>query len=557
MENKIITEEDFWECTGGMMPAPFQSGQKLVYTNGNKAKKYITKADKSTLSWVDYGCKKLMLLYAIAAAIAAAIACLCAATGGAALIAICAIASAVGAAWGAVVGSLICGQMVAMAREWLTSKDDFQILGIHTITGKDKMICNAFTFIGMSPEFISYKPNVKSWSQAISLGVANFIGEVLKGMMAGACIGAAAAAISGIATAATSGGWAGVGKAVLGFIKSVPTNFIVNIAESISGIGLALRGTMSAQSALATYGELGEETTKEDINNALTQGFFAMEIGTYESGKNIVSGNGTLEDYAGLALNFTPAGKGVRDLFPHSPGSQRMGIVPESFANKMDADSGSGRVPDADTAGKKSTTDAETSNKPDEDGMNVKKQGRSGKKAEGQDGKAYEKKLPEPEFELYTTQDGTTVKRLKPDFEYESNRYQYKTDAQGRIIEANGNLRLEKGGRNNYAQRTVGKNDGRLAGDHGGHIFGDQFGGSGGKENMVPMDGETVNNYHKGEYGQMEQRWAEELSNGSEVEVTVKNRYSDDTSRPSHFEVTETIDGETSTTVIINTTPSP
>jgi hypothetical protein len=265
MENKIITEEDFWECSGGLIPAPFQSSQKLVYTNGGKAKKYITKQDKSTLNWIDFGCKKLMLLYAIAAALAAAIACLCAATGGAALIAICALAGAVGAAWGAVVGSLICGQMVSIAREWLTCKDDFQILGIPTITGKDRMICNAFTFIGMSPEFITYKPNVKTWSQALSLGAANVIGEIFKGMMAGACIGAASAAIYGLSTAAVSGGWAGIGKAVLGFIKSVPKNFLVNVVESVSGIGLGIRGAMSAQSALATYGELGEEATKEDI----------------------------------------------------------------------------------------------------------------------------------------------------------------------------------------------------------------------------------------------------------------------------------------------------
>lgn len=390
MENKIITEEDFWECSGGLMPAPFQSTQLIAYTNGTKAKKYIIQTDKSTLSWVDFSCKKLMLLYAVVAAIAAAIACLCVATGGAALIAICAIAGAVGAAWGAVIGSLICGHMVAMAREWITSKDDFQILGIHTITGKDEMVCNAFTFIGMSPETITYKPNVKSWSQALSLGAANFIGEVFKGMMAGACIGAAAAAISGIATAAASGGWAGVGKAVLGFIKSAPTNFIVNLAESISGIGLAMRGVMTAQSGLATYGELGEDMTQEDLNNAMTQGFFAMEIGTYESGRDILTGNGDAEDYVGLALNFTPAGKGFRDIIPHNPKYQKMGIVPENFANKMDFDSGKkGGVPDAET-GKKTTTDAETSKKPD-DNLVVKKQGGSNKKTKGKDGKAYEK----------------------------------------------------------------------------------------------------------------------------------------------------------------------
>lgn len=265
MGNKIITEEDFWECTGGLMPVPLQSSQRLVYTNGRKAKKYITLADKSTVSWVDFGCKKLMLLYAVIAAVAAAIAALCAATGGAALIAICALAGAAGAMWGAVVGSLLCGQLAAMARVWCSSKDDFQILGINTITGKDTMQCLAFTFIGQNPETITYKPGVKSWSQALATGAANLIGGLFEGMMYGACIGSAFAAGAALAGGASAGGGlAGMGRVALNFIKSIPRNILTNIAESYSAMGMGMRGVMSAQSALTTYGELGDEMTRED-----------------------------------------------------------------------------------------------------------------------------------------------------------------------------------------------------------------------------------------------------------------------------------------------------
>lgn len=161
------------------------------------------------------------------------------------------------------------------------------------------------------------------------------------------------------------------------------------------------------------------------------------------------------------------------------------------------------------------------------------------------------KRLPGPEFEMHTLSNGNKVKRLKPNFEYESNGYRYKTDAQGRIIEVNGNLKLTKGGRNNYAQRTVGKNDGRLPNDQGGHLIGDQFGGSGGRENLVPMD-KGVNNYNKGQWGQMEKKWSESLKNGKEVDVKIEPQYTDNTNRPSSFKVTQKIDGKTKRITVQN-----
>lgn len=67
MGNKIITEKDFWICTQGNVPAQLQGTRE-----GSKKKsgeKYITVEDKATSSWIDFGCKKYMLLMSIVAAV--------------------------------------------------------------------------------------------------------------------------------------------------------------------------------------------------------------------------------------------------------------------------------------------------------------------------------------------------------------------------------------------------------------------------------------------------------------------------------------------------------
>ena len=65
MGNKIITEKDFWMCTGGNMPAQLQSTQ--LSTKKKDGKKYITLSDTATSSMMDFGCNKLMLIMAIVA----------------------------------------------------------------------------------------------------------------------------------------------------------------------------------------------------------------------------------------------------------------------------------------------------------------------------------------------------------------------------------------------------------------------------------------------------------------------------------------------------------
>ncbi|RAV29186.1 hypothetical protein [Sinomicrobium soli] len=304
MGNKIITEKDFWMCSMGNVPAQMQGTRKG--TKKASGEIYITVEDTSTSSWIDFGCKKLMLLMALAAAAAvvalAVIGVLTVATGGAALIALGAVAGLVGAAIGAVAGGLMCGQKIASKREWSGSKSNFISQGSATITGDHTMVCAA-------GGTVSFAPQIKNWGQAIALGSANYIGGLMEGMMAGAAVGMGGAALSGGASALAGGGIRGLGQVSLNFVKSMPRNFAVNAIESVSKVGLAIRGVLGAQNAAATYGETGS-TSIGDVG----KGIFGMEIGVYESAGNILSGHGTWQDYVGMAMMVAPVGQGKRDL---------------------------------------------------------------------------------------------------------------------------------------------------------------------------------------------------------------------------------------------------
>ena len=98
MGNKRITEKDFWKCDTGAVPAQLQGTNTT--TKKQSGEKYITIQDKATSSWIDFGCTKLMLIYALLAAAVVVIAAMTVATGGAALIALGALAGLAGAAWG-------------------------------------------------------------------------------------------------------------------------------------------------------------------------------------------------------------------------------------------------------------------------------------------------------------------------------------------------------------------------------------------------------------------------------------------------------------------------
>jgi hypothetical protein len=338
MGNKIITEKDFWMCTGGNVPAPLQSIQ--LSTKKKDGKKYITKVDTATSSYIDFGCNKLMLIMAIVAAV---IAVAVVATGGAALIAIGALAGAAGAVFGAVLGGLICGQIAKMARVWLGSKDNMIIQGKPAITSGHEMKCMLFG------DKITHAPNIKNWWQAISLAGANYVGGILEGMMAGAAVGMGGAFISGGRAAFMQGGTRALGRAGLELLKTMPKNFGVNAIESFGKFGLALRGVMGAQNTAATYGNTGTASLGD-----FAAGTFAMETGAYDSFNNIKEGKGTWQDYVGMAMMVAPVGKGKRDL-ENEIGNK----IDDAEAKKTDEDGAlRPEIQDADVAQQKVEHDA-------------------------------------------------------------------------------------------------------------------------------------------------------------------------------------------------------
>ena len=141
--------------------------------------------------------------------------------------------------------------------------------------------------------------------------------------------------------------------------------------------------------------------------------------------------------------------------------------------------------------------------------------------------------------------DGAVPGRLMPNSHYELNGYKYTTDTQGRIKTVEGELRLEAAPRNRAAQGKIGAEDGRLSIDEGGHLIGAQFGGYRGPENLSPMNG-SINDYPHGEWGAMEKRWANALTEGKSVSVKIDIKYADDSMRASEFNVTQVTEGRVS-----------
>lgn len=138
----------------------------------------------------------------------------------------------------------------------------------------------------------------------------------------------------------------------------------------------------------------------------------------------------------------------------------------------------------------------------------------------------------------YTKVNGKKV--LKPNVEYTTDEgYTYTTDSNGRITSVEGNLESGKAKRNPYAQQHVGKGNGRLSSDDGGHLIATIFKGSGDLDNLVPMDA-TLN---RGEWKSMENTWAKALDRGETVEVKVTPEYKGSSQRPISFNVKYKIDG--------------
>jgi len=276
MGNKIATEEDYWMCSGGIMPAQMQSIQRIAEQKDSK--KYLIKSDTATASMGDFVCKWVMLIMAL---IAAVIAVLIVATGGAALgviVAVGAAAGAAGAVYGSVIGGLVCGQKAAIARTWIGDKSNLMIGGQKTLTTGSTMECPVFG------SKIVHAPNVKNWWDALRVGIGNFGETVILGAMGGALIGLGGAFLSGAAALS------------LPTLASVGTN----IVGSITGWGMAARLYFGAN-AVSNQQALGQI----DINNVDERdaAFGNAAFPEYGSVKRIASGSAEPMD-AMLLLYF-------------------------------------------------------------------------------------------------------------------------------------------------------------------------------------------------------------------------------------------------------------
>lgn len=140
----------------------------------------------------------------------------------------------------------------------------------------------------------------------------------------------------------------------------------------------------------------------------------------------------------------------------------------------------------------------------------------------------------------------STLGGLEPNMYYKAGknthgkpRYEYVTDDKGRIKGAyTDNLHLKPEGqkRGSHNSRSRGKQDG----DDAGHLFADQFDGSGGLDNIVSQ----ARDLNQGAWKNMEESWADAINDGKTVEVFTEINYGDG-ARPTGFTVKTVIDGVT------------
>ncbi len=121
----------------------------------------------------------------------------------------------------------------------------------------------------------------------------------------------------------------------------------------------------------------------------------------------------------------------------------------------------------------------------------------------------------------------------------------YRTDHKGRIKEVYAeDLSLQDGGRNSYAQRTVGRED-RLPDDDGGHLIARAFGGSKDIDNLVPQSKYIYRPFKdNGQCYKMEQDWQKAIKVGKTIKnIKIEVKYSGNSQRPNKFDVSCEING--------------
>ena len=138
---------------------------------------------------------------------------------------------------------------------------------------------------------------------------------------------------------------------------------------------------------------------------------------------------------------------------------------------------------------------------------------------------------------------------LLPNKSFEVNGYSYKTDDKGRVVSAEGQLRIPEKvePRDMPSMNAVGKGD-QLQGDEKFHLIAHRFGAGDGIENLVPGDAKL----NHGDYWKLEDKLAGAIKDGADVSLKVEPRYEGDSNRPIEFRVSYTIDGEKDIVVFKN-----
>lgn len=165
--------------------------------------------------------------------------------------------------------------------------------------------------------------------------------------------------------------------------------------------------------------------------------------------------------------------------------------------------------------------------------------------------------LPNTQYEVnghkYETDDNGKLFReenhILPNTQFEVNGYSYETDDKGRVISAGGKLRLRDSDYEKKMEnvKAIEGQDYKDSDDRG-HLIGYQFGGSNRLENLVPMDAKL----NQGDFVKLEKTLADAVKDKADVRLKVEPVYEKDSTRPSEFKVSYSIDGDRETTVFRN-----
>ena len=169
-----------------------------------------------------------------------------------------------------------------------------------------------------------------------------------------------------------------------------------------------------------------------------------------------------------------------------------------------------------------------------------------------EESEAAKSEASQKENRKYFDDNGTKFREgdhLLPDTEFEKNGYKYVTDDKGRIVSAEGTLRIREPDYKEFRENVKDyDNQEYKPNDERGHLIGYQFEGSGGLENLVPMD----HYLNQGDFKKLESTLADSVKNGDDVKLKVEPAYEDSSTRPSKFSVSYSINGDKEVVVFKN-----